>query len=548
MYTLIGNPGDYRAALYIRLSKEDDRDRESQSVTNQRSMLEAFAREHGLSVHGVYADDGYSGTSFDRPAFNRMMADIRDLKINMVITKDMSRLGRDYIQTGHYLEKFFPENRVRYISLLDGVDTGLDSQVNDITPFKAIMNDMYAKDISRKITSVKRDKQKKGLFIGGKAPYGYRLSKERKNALLVDDEAAGIVRLMFSYALEGASPSAIAARLTEQRVPPPAAYAGAKDAPSRWSAERVAFTLRNETYIGSMVQGRARKISYKIKRSVRLPASEWTVVKSTHEPLVSREVFDKVQMLMESRKTTRARTHDHPLKGLIRCAECGRPLGLALRPLAGGREALYFMCRTYQRSPKEQRCASHCVRADTVTAVVAERVRRFCRAHLESAACDELIAREAAEAGRDVCVANGGTMTAARVERLNAQLDRVYADKLAGVLDDSDFARIYQRIKEERAGLLAPPERPRDAAGPPGLLAEEVVERFLASAGENRELLVSLIERMDHAQDGELRIVFRFKQPGKEAHCHQARSDVSRIEKKAIEKLCAGLTAPDKKK
>ena len=162
----ISNPMDYHVALYIRLSKEDENEGPSQSVTNQKSLLNEFVKQHRLRVYDTYIDDGWSGTSFDRPDFQRMIADIEARKVNMVLTKDLSRLGRDYIMTGHYMERYFPEKRVRYISLLDGIDTGVESSANDITPFRAIMNDMYAKDISKKIKSVKHDKQRKGQFIG----------------------------------------------------------------------------------------------------------------------------------------------------------------------------------------------------------------------------------------------------------------------------------------------------------------------------------------------------------------------------------------------
>ena len=181
MYLEISNPMDYHVALYIRLSKEDETEGPSQSVTNQKSLLNEFVQQHRLSVYDTYVDDGWSGTSFDRPDFQRMIEDIEAKKVNMVITKDLSRLGRDYIMTGHYMERYFPEKRVRYISLLDGIDTGVESTANDITPFRAIMNDMYAKDISKKIKSVKRDKQRKGQFIGGKPMYGYKMHPTEKN-------------------------------------------------------------------------------------------------------------------------------------------------------------------------------------------------------------------------------------------------------------------------------------------------------------------------------------------------------------------------------
>ena len=226
MYNEISSPMDYHAALYIRLSKEDESEGPSQSVTNQQSLLEEFVQKHRLQVYDTYIDDGWSGTSFDRPAFRRMVADIEAGRVNMVITKDLSRLGRDYIMTGHYMERYFPEHRVRYISLLDGIDTGVESSANDITPFRAIMNDMYAKDISKKIKSVKRDKQRKGQFIGGKPVYGYKMHPTEKNKIVIDEEAAPTVRRIFTMALDGMSCRQIAAALNGEGVPTPAAYCG----------------------------------------------------------------------------------------------------------------------------------------------------------------------------------------------------------------------------------------------------------------------------------------------------------------------------------
>ena len=357
MYLEISNPMDYRVALYIRLSKEDESEEPSQSVQNQESLLREFVQQHRLSVYDTYIDDGWSGTSFDRPAFQRMIADIEAKKVNMVITKDLSRLGRDYILTGHYMERYFPEHRVRYISLLDGIDTGVDSTANDITPFRAIMNDMYAKDISKKIKSVKRDKQRKGQFIGGKPVYGYKMHPTEKNKIVIDEEVAPIVRWIFSLALSGMSCRNIAALLNQERVPTPATYAGlpvAKPGPytGLWSSERVSQMLQNETYIGNMVQGHSVKISYKSKKCLKQDPANWVVVEGTHEPLVDAETFQKVRMLVNSRRHTRSRTYDFLLKGLIFCHECGYPLAVLNRKNTKGEDVLYFVCRTYQRFTK----------------------------------------------------------------------------------------------------------------------------------------------------------------------------------------------------
>ena len=274
MYIEISNPMEYHAALYIRLSKEDENEGPSQSVQNQESLLRDFVRQHRLQVTDTYIDDGWSGTNFDRPNFQRMIADIEAKKVNMVITKDLSRLGRDYIMTGHYMERYFPEHRVRYISLLDGIDTGVDSTANDITPFRAIMNDMYAKDISKKIKSVKRDKQRKGLFIGGKPMYGYKMHPTERNKIIVDEDAACIVRRIFAMALSGTSCRQIARTLNAEGIPTPAVYCGWKmgqNSPfaGMWSSERISEMLRNETYIGNMVQGRTVKVNYKSKKCLK---------------------------------------------------------------------------------------------------------------------------------------------------------------------------------------------------------------------------------------------------------------------------------------
>ncbi len=519
MYTEISNPMNYQTALYARLSKEDGGEFESQSIANQRTMLLDYAKKQNLNVFDVYIDDGFSGTSFDRPAFNRMICDIEAKKVNMVITKDMSRLGRDYIQTGYYLERYFPENLVRYIALLDGIDTGVDSSMNDITPFKAIMNDMYAKDISKKIKSVKHDKQRKGLFIGGKAPYGYVLSSTEKNVLLIDEEAATIVRRIFEMAVEGISCREIAVTLNNEGVPTPGTYANLPHIRTGtyaglWSSERITYTLKSEMYIGNMVQGKMKKISYKTKKCHKIPPESWIIVKDTHPAIVDKAVFDKVQLLIKSRSQTRSRTHDYLLKGLIFCKECGYPLGVINRPLSGGVHALYTVCRTYQRFTNLHRCTCHCIRIETITNAVMQRVKMVCKqyasyANLEGIADKALLERKAYKAYEDEAVKLNSA-----ISRMTAELDKLYADRLSGLLEDEDFKRFYSRLREERAKLqeklriieehMAIPDDVRS------LELGELVKQFLETAIENKELLVSLVERVEMNEEKELFIYFRF--------------------------------------
>ncbi len=522
MYIEISNPMDYRAALYIRLSKEDENEGPSESVTNQKSLLNDFAEKQKIAVYNTYIDDGWSGTSFDRPAFKRMIADIEEKKVNMVITKDLSRLGRDYIMTGHYMERYFPEKRVRYISLLDGIDTGVDSTANDITPFRAIMNDMYAKDISKKIKSVKRDKQRKGQFIGGKALYGYKLHPAEKNTIIIDGCAAENVRRIFSMALGGMSCRQIAARLNEDKIPPPAVYAGitaGKAGPysGLWSSERISEMLRNETYIGNMVQGRSVKISYKSKKCVKQPRKDWIVVENTHEPIVDEDTFCKVQMMINSRRHTRSRTYDFLLKGMIFCHECGYPLAVLNRKNAAGEDVLYFVCRTYQRFTKAGVCSCHTIKADTVTCAVIDKVREVCHRYL---AADELLptALEAAENAENSQRYEAElTSIRAKLDTLTSNLDRIYADRLSGLLSDADFERIYRRTEEERSALeekLHAVEREKCSCKDHSEEAKRLVREFINSAYASREVLVSLIERVELTEDKNIIIKFRFKELG----------------------------------
>lgn len=359
-------------ALYIRLSKEDESEGPSQSVRNQRAMLADYARKSGFPIRDFYIDDGYSGTNFDRPGFRRMIADIEAGEVGIVVTKDLSRLGRDYIGTGFYLERWFPEHGVRYISLLDGIDTAFDSGANDFTPFRAVLNDLYARDISRKIKSVKRDKQRKGAFIGPKPAYGYKKPDGEKNRLIPDADPAAVVRRIFDLALLGASFREIAQALNAQAIPPPGVYAHLAEK-GAWSGEAVSRILRNRVYIGAMVQGKSARASYKSKKCLRLPKEAWQVVEGTHEPLVERAKFDAVQRMLDAHRRTRARRYTHALKGMIFCGSCGRALTLSARK---GKEKalLYFVCPGYKKGV----CACPLMRAERAAALLREALFTAC--------------------------------------------------------------------------------------------------------------------------------------------------------------------------
>lgn len=524
MYPKISDPHKFKAALYCRLSKEDDnKDDTSESIKNQETMLREYAQQENLNDFHVYVDDGISGTTSDREDFQRMLADIEAGKINMVVTKDMSRLSRDYIDAGHLLERYFPERGVRYISLLDGIDTGTDSSNNDSAPFKALFNDWYAKDISRKISSVKHDKQDKGLFIGGKPAFGYMKHPTQKNIIIIDEPAAEIVRYIFKLAVEGKSCREIAKTLNLEEIPTPATYAKINLDPKRkgpysglWSTERISFMLQNEVYIGNMVQGRMKKVSYKSKKCLKLPPEDWKVVEGTHEPIIDEETFVKVGELIKSRDRTRQRTHDFLLKGIIYCYECGKPLGVIMRTMADKRQVLSFACRTYQRFTTNSACTLHYINVDTVTDAVLVKVKEICQRYVGlldlGEITDEVNGKLLSERKRQK---NSAANIKANLEAIKLKIDRVYGDRLSDMIAEEDYQRIYSKLKAEQASLQSKLDT-IDSSDNEGLLdhqkVKELVNRFLEAEECSRELIVSLIEKIEMTEDKELTIHFKFKE------------------------------------
>ena len=516
----ISNPMDYKVALYIRLSKEDDSDSESQSVTNQRNFLLQYVKENNLDVFDNYVDDGFSGTSFNRPSFNRMLADIEKGKVNMVITKDMSRLGRNYIETGQFMEVYCPEREVRYIAVLDGVDTGKNSAANDISPFRAVMNDMYAKETSNKIKTTKRNKQQQGLFIGGKAPFGYVLSKTVKNTFEIDEEAAKVVRRIFSIALSGMSCRQIAVGLNEEKVPTPAQYANinvGRQGPysGKWSSERIADMIKNQTYIGCMVQGKRKKVSYKSSKCLKMNRSDWIVIPDKHPAIIDKEMFDKVQLMMETRTKVRTGVYDYVLKGIIHCHECGYPLGVINRPNAKGQETLYFVCRTYQRFTQDSACTCHCILVNKVTEAVMEKIKDVCKSYMNMTALRSVAEKEVLEQKRLQNLDSDIFTLTKKLDSLTTNLDKMYMDKLSGILSDDDFTRIYTNAKTQRGELEEKIKKLKALKNDDGKqrdIIEGMVKRFTKSKEYSKELIVSLIERIELSEGKHIYIYFRFKE------------------------------------
>jgi len=288
-----------RAAIYLRLSRDDKTTGESESISGQRMYLEEFCRKNGFDIVAEYIDDGFSGTSFQRPDFIRMLDDAKKGLFCTIITKDMSRLGRDYIATGEYIERYFPENGLRYIAANDGVDTAKDSGGNEMIAFRAVFNDMYAKDISKKVRAALDAKRNAGKFIGSLAPYGYKKSENDKGKLVPDEKTKDVVDRIFCEFVGGKSMLSIAKSLTSDGVLTPSAYKfGREKGSAVWNSVMIKRILSNPTYVGDLTQGFVKKISYKSKKRTKTDASSRFVAPFSHKGLVSREIFERAGILL----------------------------------------------------------------------------------------------------------------------------------------------------------------------------------------------------------------------------------------------------------
>ena len=352
----------YKAAIYCRLSKDDEQKGDSVSIETQKMMLTKFCREQSIEIFDIYVDDGYSGLNFNRPSFKRLIQDLEDRKFNTVITKDLSRLGRDYIQTGYYIDIYFTSKRIRYIAVNDGIDTKNES--NDIAPFKNILNDMYAKDISKKIKSAKMQRAQNGLHISGQTPYGYKVNPYKRNQLIIDEEAAPVVKLIFQLAEDGKSFSEISRILESKKHITPSAHkamqgdtrfiksAGTGEEMYKWSYQTVRTILNNPVYVGDMVNHKVEVVNYKTKERIRVPPEEQIIVPNTHEAIIERELFNRIKSKVSNRRSPNHQ-YENIFKGIIFCEECGTEMQLIYAQIRK-KHKLRFRC--IQHFADKSRC------------------------------------------------------------------------------------------------------------------------------------------------------------------------------------------------
>lgn len=448
-------------ALYERLSQEDKLEGESNSIANQKKILERYCREHGITAYRHYdEDDGYSGTNFNRPGFQRMLADIKAGKIKRVIVKDMSRFGRDYLQVGFYTDMLFPDFGVHFIAVNDGVDSTRGE--NEFTAIRNVFNEMYARDTSKKIRATWQSKGKSGEHLTTIPPYGYMKDPDNKKKWIIDEEAAAVVQQIFALCVSGMGPTQIAKWLEKHEIYNPTAYSQAKGRPVtnkptanpyKWTNETVSRTLERIEYLGHTVNFKTRKQSYKSKKKLWNDPSEWVIFENTQPPIVEESVFLIVQNIRRSRRRPTKMGDMGIFSGLLYCAECGGKM-YQCRATNFTEEQKYFICSTYRKG--KDLCTTHSIKNVVLHEIVLRNLREAIEyvtqyeAEFIQEAADSRLRERDAEFSRK-------RETLSRAESRIAELDNLfkhlYEDNVTGKLSDERFIKMSRDYELEQENL-----------------------------------------------------------------------------------------------
>lgn len=452
-----------RAAAYCRLSKDDDQIGESSSIQTQRDMLTMYIAQQGWKLVDVYIDDGYTGLNTNRPDFQRMLQDIDEGKIDIVVTKDLSRLGRNYVQTGYYIEEYFPRNHVRYIALNDSVDTTLDN--NDIASFKNILNEFYSRDVSKKIRSAYKVKAQQGVFTGSYAHIGYKKDPNKQGHLLVDEETAWIVRKIFDWAKEGWGAQRIKTQLEAEKIPTPTwwnrqrglrNYHGrferegnvTPDGACVWGLTTIKKLLTQPVYIGA-IAGQKNITRFKVGWLGYRPMDEWVIVEGMHEPIIDRQTWDIVQEKIKSRKRPDDRGEFSIFSGLLKCSTCGKTCTARYN----SQRRKVYSCLTYNRYGKNH-CTSHAIFGDQLYDAVLQDIREFAAIALEDEdAVVELLSKRSADNDLRTQMKSQHTVLMQRKQELDTMMDRLYLDWTNGRLSEDNFNRMSANTQSQQEEL-----------------------------------------------------------------------------------------------
>lgn len=510
----------YRAVIYIRLSEADEGksyESESESITNQRNLLMNFVKEKGFIFVGEYVDDGYSGTNFERPGFTKMIEDIKNKMANLVIVKDLSRLGRDHVMTGYYIENFFPENNIRFISLQENYDSAINQASNDSSTFIIACNDYYSRQNSIKIRSVLNDKRKKGKFIGSNPSYGYMKDPEEKGHLIPDPEYAPVVKKIFEMAANGVGLSDITSYLNDNKIKTPSSLKR-KNPNSKmryneqWTISSVKKILKNRMYTGDMVQSTQTKVNYKSKKKKALPKSNWDIVPGTHEPLVDKLTFERIQGNVKRTNTSVSNREKRLFENLLFCKECGNALTITYRK---NHNYWTINCNKYARDPRRRLCEPHFMPYDKLEEALLEVVRTTCKNYIKQID-SKLLSKEIADknSSKDDNKEKIRYLEN-KIKEYISKIDMLYEDKFRGNISDVTYKRLSQETESLLNKTQLDLEKYKNTKNE-GIKTKELEEyekrirELIDIKKPTRELLQTLIDKIEIDKDKNIEIFYRF--------------------------------------
>ncbi len=459
---------NYNVGIYARRSRDDERSGESVSIENQKELLTRYVKEQGWTLYSTYCDDGVSGTTFDRPGLNKLIGDVTAGKVNLVLCKDLSRWGRDYIECGKYTDYIFPFLGCRFIALNDGVDT-LHKNNEMVMILKNVMNDLYARDTSNKIKAVKRSTFLSGKYVGCYAPIGYMKSPDDKHILIPDPVTAPIVKRIFDLRLQGNGFRKIAMILNEEKVPSPRVFYYMAEKRENllgetpcWNDVTVKTILRNEVYIGHMVQNKTGTVSYKNHKQIAKPKSDWIRIENTHEPLITQDIWDAVQRLDNHPARHRSGKSGtiSLFSGLLRCLDCGASMRYMrdYRKKVSGKEPEFksYVCNRYASGSKNA-CSSHYINQKVLEQVVLLDIRiKAMLAQNDSTSLKEKIRKQKQSADAEQLQSLQATLTAVekRLKELEKLVVSTYEDKVKGAIPEAICVQLMRRYEDERLDKL----------------------------------------------------------------------------------------------
>ena len=522
MYNNLLDNKEYKAGIYIRLSQED-RDKkyesDSESVRNQRGILMNYVDTNGFAFIEEYVDDGYSGTNFDRPAFQRMIKDIENKKINLVIVKDLSRLGRDHVNTGYFMERFFPENRVRFISIMESYDSAKVQASNDSSTFIVACNDYYSKQNSNKIRDVLHSKKVQGKYIGSVPCYGYMRDPQDKGHLIPNPETAPIVKEIFKFFSSGMSIAQIASLLNERSIPTPSAYKkinlnSSDRRLTEWCSSSIKKILTNRMYTGDMVQNTQTKINYKSKKKVNLDKSLWIIVENTHEPLVDKTAFEFIQKNRFVIPETRSAREKRLFENLLFCKECGNYLSLSHRKKI---DYWSINCNRYMRDPQKHRCVSHFMPYEKLEKSLLKHIKATLKEYMDDISIEEmnqiLIEKgELLEKNKNSDILN---LTKER-DKCIQKVDLLMDQQMDGKIDEATFNTLVKdqdskiRILTRKINELQLKKNSSQDQIVKILDYKERIKELLDLKNPTRDLMFALIDRIEIDKDRNIEITYKF--------------------------------------